>query len=284
MAILALSGKKQSGKNTVGKIANIILNSPQLNNQGVLDFLKKNIISNDNWQIKMFAEKLKQMVCLLIGCTMEQLENETFKNSYLGESWNKWSITSQFDTTYYTSYNEALFSHGGYYEPELIKMTPRLLLQLLGTECGREIIHPNIWVNSLMSEYKPRILPVIKQLLKEDSNLGLKEAKEEFFKGRRPKKLPEPEYPNWIITDMRFPSELEAVKSKSGITIRVNRDIYHSKDVPGKDGRVVVMRINEHPSETVLDNARFDYTINNDGSLEDLINKVREILTKEKLI
>ena len=33
-------------------------------------------------------------------------------------------------------------------------LTPRKILQLLGTECGREIIHPNIWVNALFTDYK----------------------------------------------------------------------------------------------------------------------------------
>ena len=37
-------------------------------------------------------------------------------------------------------------------------------------------------------------------------------------------------------------------------------------------------------SETVLDNAEFDYTIQNDGTLLKLIFKVRAILTNEKII
>ena len=37
-------------------------------------------------------------------------------------------------------------------------------------------------------------------------------------------------------------------------------------------------------SETVLDNAEFDYVIQNDGTIEELINKVREILIKEKIL
>ena len=37
-------------------------------------------------------------------------------------------------------------------------------------------------------------------------------------------------------------------------------------------------------SETALDNAEFDYVIQNDNTLEDLIQKVREILILEKII
>ena len=73
-----------------------------------------------------------------------------------------------------------------------------------------------------------------------------------------------------IITDMRFPNELKAVKDRDGITIRVNRPQLISKDF-------------EHESETSLDSSIFDYTIENDGELVDLVSKVREIMLKENL-
>ena len=87
MAVIGISGKAQSGKDTVGKIINILLNSPHLNNEGVLTFLRKNVITDKNWTIKKFANKLKDILCLLIGCTRTQLEDETFKNTELGEEW-----------------------------------------------------------------------------------------------------------------------------------------------------------------------------------------------------
>jgi hypothetical protein len=40
----------------------------------------------------------------------------------------------------------------------------------------------------------------------------------------------------------------------------------------------------EHPSETALDDTKFDYEIINDGSIEDLIEKVKEILIEQKII
>ena len=75
---------------------------------------------------------------------------------------------------------------------------------------------------------------------------------------------------------MRFPNELEAVKSRGGITIRVNR--------PWVDKNKEHQVITEHPSETALDNADFDYTIENDSSIEDLIHTVSLILKREKII
>ena len=121
-------------------------------------------------------------------------------------------------------------------------MSVRELLQKLGTEAIRDGLHPNAWVNALMCEYK------------------------------RPK-MSEYNPSNWIITDVRFPNELEAVKDVKGLTLKVVRPVEKSK-TPAR----------LHPSETSLDKAEFDYTIINDGSIEDLIEKVRQILITEKII
>ena len=136
-------------------------------------------------------------------------------------------------------------------------LTPRLLMQLLGTECGRDIIHPNIWVNALMSEYKTY------KETKDFINTTLKDN----------------EYPNWVISDCRFPNELEAVKSRGSISIRVERNVLNETAYE-KSYRIT----HEHESETALDNAEFDYTIDNNGSIEELIEKVKKTLIKEKII
>lgn len=101
MALIALSGKKQSGKDLTGKIINILLNSPQLNNKGVLNFLEKDIITDksyyyNKWEIKKFADKLKDIVCLLIGCSREQLEDESIKSLSLQELADKSIISKEF--------------------------------------------------------------------------------------------------------------------------------------------------------------------------------------------
>lgn len=72
------------------------------------------------------------------------------------------------------------------------------------------------------------------------------------------------EYPNWIITDCRFENEAQAVLDHGGIIIRVNR--------PG------VEAVNAHPSETSLDNWEFTHTLLNDGTIEDLYQKVSSLL------
>ena len=159
---------------------------------------------------------------------------------------------------YLTTTKKELKSYEGL---ELIKPTPRFLLQFIGTDLFRNQLHPEIWVNSLMSEYKKykETKPFINSTLKDEN------------------------YPNWIITDTRFENELKAVKDRGGVTIRVNRPDSVENALTGEKFPVKIYR-NEHPSETALDNAEFDYVIDNSGSLKDLEEKVLEILRKEKLI
>ena len=268
--LITLSGKIFSGKDTIGKILQILLNNPHLNNEGVLSFLKKDInfdsLYYKTWQIKKFADKLKDIVCILLSCTREQLEDREFKEKELGEEWwytygrigNKDILVPYLDMDKEFKNNSNSF---------IEKPTPRELLQLLGTECGREIIHPNIWCNSLMSEYVKTYPP------KEKGNMKVAV-------------MPRKEYPNWIITDTRFENELKAVKDRGGITIRVDRSFKHKVESAGGKFSLGhdVTPLYEHESEKALDNAEFDYVIQNDGTIEDLIDKVRGILVKEKLL
>ena len=55
-----------------------------------------------------------------------------------------------------------------------------------------------------------------------------------------------------------------------GITIRISR---FEEEIE-----------NEHPSETELDNEFFRYTVVNEGTIDELIDKVRDILINEGII
>lgn len=126
------------------------------------------------------------------------------------------------------------------------KMTVRDLLQKLGTDAMRTGLHTNVWVNALMADYTPE--------------WTTDEGKHD----------PLQEFPNWIITDTRFPNEAQAIKDKGGIVIRVDR--------PG------VKPINDHPSEVGLDSWKFDYKIANVSDLKALTGTVEMILLKENIL
>lgn len=208
------------------------------------------------WSVKKYADKMKDIVCILIGCTREQLEDRDYKETELGEEWRKWVVggvdfSTEADAMEYIKSN---YRYG--YTPEIKSyiITPRLLLQLIGTECGRKILHPNTWLNATFADWQPigyRSEPIDLPI-----NVGSVDIVD---------------YPNWIITDVRFPNEVTSIKQRGGIVIRLERDSATGVGV--------------HESETSLDTyTEFDYTIQNNGTVDELVEQVRAILTKEKLL
>lgn len=287
--IIGINGKIGSGKDTIGNIIQY-LTDKNVTTESFEFWYASNFYSvyqaTGLFKVKKFANKLKDITCLLINCTREQLENHDFKNKELGEEWRIYSIRTfnfenKLQTFIYASKEELIKAHPSSEDGGTIcdnVLTPRSLLQLLGTDCGRNIIHPNIWVNSLMSEYndftysREELISISEKNGNAVLNNDWSEITTEEIKIRIPAYLLKNKS-NWIITDMRFPNELNAVKQKNGITIRVNRD-----------NGTRAINTNPHESETALDNATFDYTIENDGTLDELIDKVKKILIKEKLL
>jgi hypothetical protein len=297
--IIGVNGKIGSGKDTVGKIIQYLTsecgNSNSSRHRTYAEFLKRGGGSNlrnfdqhyvSDWEVKKFAGKLKTTASLLTGIPVENFEDQEFKKALLGEEWG---------TVRHNPLNN-IEPFEKFHFNEL--MSVREFLQKLGTEAMREGLHTNVWVNALFADYKP---DYVKGLVTTFND-----------------KIPE-EYPNWIITDMRFPNEMEAVKNRSGITIRVERHsttfykysdeevIKKLKMIGYKDTSTGVWEelainegftysetlnkwsldeeiIQEHESETASDEANFDYVIDNNGTIEDLIEKVKEILIKENII
>ena len=266
--IIGISGHIGSGKNLVGKIIQYLL----LKKENKDSIWSKDAYFGDHptaaqwldtysdWKIKKFTDKLKDIVCIIIDCTREQLEDREFKEKELGEEWWYYKALHPFDkgklVQYQGNLSKATSQHW-----TLVKLTPRLLLQLLGTECGRQIIHPNIWVNALMSEYNGVICS------KKESNDFVLAGEEKIYV----------KYPNWIITDVRFSNEAKAIKDRGGILIRIERD-YILTGEP-EDPKI------QHESETALDNHQnWNYVIENNTDIVGLIQKIKDILLFEGII
>jgi hypothetical protein len=211
MAIIGVFGYAGSGKDTVGKL--IQYNMSRGSRIPIDELLEDHSMhewwleEQSGWEIKKWAGKLKTVASLITGIEVKKFEDQEFKKTSLGPEWG---------------------------------MTVRDLLQKLGTEAMRDGLHTNVWVNALMSDYKPG--PFYPEVPAEDHA----------------------EFPNWIITDTRFPNEAQAIKDKGGMVIKVDR--------PG------VGPVNGHPSEDALKDYNFDYVIHNDGSINDLDNKVMEFI------
>lgn len=108
----------------------------------------------------------------------------------------------------------------------------RRVLQVIGTEVGREIIGQDVWVEAAMKAA---------DLADDDVPL--------------------------VFTDVRFPNEAEALAERGFVLVRLTRETGLASD--------------PHPSETALDGCLVDYTVRNDGSLEDLTSALSEIVHRE---
>jgi hypothetical protein len=257
MSIIGISGRIGSGKDTVGKIIQSICAKDFGVYKTQLDFINGGDWVREKqsgWEIKKFAGKLKEIASLLTGVPVEMFEDQEFKQSYLGEQWAKTPVSPLSDATLFDKVDLDNL------------MTYREFLQKLGTEAMRDGLHTNVWVNALFADYK--LIPAKYEDLKEGQDILTKEWK----------------FPNWIITDLRFPNEMDGVKEKGGITIKVVRPCLECGGTGYHKMSCSKQYQMEHISEIALDGAKFDYEIINDGTIEDLIEKVRTILIKEKII
>ena len=205
--IIGVSGKAQSGKDTVSKMIAYVVwyykYSQRLKPFGVDNYnncTDKNqyyvLLNSIDWHQTSFARKLKTCLADILKTNLSNFELNEFKESNI----------------------------------EWLGMTVRELLQKFGTAIRNEVCD-DFWVK-----------------------VCLKDCEEDE---------------NWIISDVRFKSEAKGIKDLEGIIVRVNREGAGAGN---------------HISEIDLDDYSFDYVINNDGDMEDLLLKVKEFCIAYNLI
>lgn len=260
MAIIALNGYSGSGKDLVGKIIQYYT-SPCSNPAGRYrtfdQFLERGGGSaprdfdhhyQTDWEIKKFAGKLKEIASMLTGIPVHKFEDQEFKKTFLGPEWDTYGIIRAGGWRLVAVQpvpheKDGPWLKSGENKQVHRQMTVREFLQKLGTDGLRDGLHTNVWVNALFADYTFDM---------------------SGYSDRMTGKDIESLYPNWIITDCRFPNEAQAVKEHLGVVVRINR--------PG------VEAVNAHPSETSLDTWKFDYVIDNDDDVENLMEKVLYVL------
>lgn len=293
--IISISGKIGSGKDTVGKIIQYLTQKQHMNLDTVDTEKEFNVfvfsskLSDNLWQIKKFAGKLKQIVSILTGVSVEDLEKQEVKERELKEEWKRYFFIEKFSDKRIPSNFYGIFSNESeayktfgftdgiikkpfHLELDSEMLTIRQLLQEVGTNAMRNIIHPNIWVNALFVDYEKPAVKAIRE------TRGYTNHPNPF------------DFPKWIITDLRFPNELEAIRERNGFVLRVDRKIV-DKHICKHCGIETIeadflcyKAPKEHSSETALDNTKFDATIMNNGTIEELIKQVKAFLIANKIL
>lgn len=327
--LIGINGGIACGKDTVATIIQYLTTADK--SEKLLDRIKSGLdvngYHNSEWIVRKFADKLKDMVCLLIGCTRQELESQEFKNKPLSEEWCIWYLThyklnnrrisdlysSEEEVKSFINSDEFKKTNINDYQVESKILTPRIILQLLGTEGGRKVIHPQIWVNSLFADYKARDkgkahdMKDFSELYRHKECKSCKKSYSGYKRQYLCKECIEDEsiqfYPKWLLTDMRFPNEMKAVEQRNGLTIKVTRPyylrfpelfkVYSDQETELSEKNFIdwlstydneKYEILTHPSETSLVDESFDYTIVNDTNIDDLIEKVSEILKRENIL
>ncbi|CAB4241500.1 hypothetical protein UFOVP71_38 [uncultured Caudovirales phage] len=174
-----------------------------------------------------FAATLKDAVAAVFGWDRELLEGRT-------KSAREWR--EQVDPWWATRLNM----------PDL---TPRLVLQLWGTEVCRRSFHDDIWIASLEAR--------------------LRNATD-----------------NIVISDCRFPNEIKAIKNAGGKVIRVVRGpnpVWYDFAVSVNTGRDpsaqrFLSKYSVHASETAWVGTEFDMVIDNNGTVDELYTQLQSIV------
>ena len=172
-----------------------------------------------------FADKLKDGVSTIFGWDRAMLEGDTDESRQWREQRDDfWSAETE------------------------MEVTPRLVLQLFGTDCLRNGFHDGVWVSLLK-----------KHML---DNPG-----------------------NYVIPDVRFRNEQNMIRELGGEIWRVQRgDIpewYGCAMLDNTTGSDLMEEYDVHPSEYkwIDMNNKFDVTLYNEGTIEDLRQLVLNEIT-----
>jgi len=141
---------------------------------------------------------------------------------------------------------------------DMPNLTPRLMLQLWGTEVCRSGFHDDIWIASLENK--------------------IRKTKD-----------------NIVISDVRFPNEIKAIHNAGGLVVRIKRGVdpeWYNDAVNMNDGqsnmswlisKSRIEKLNIHASETAWVGGNIDHTVYNDSTIDDLFAQIKDLLPSQEL-
>ncbi len=182
--LLGFSGKMGSGKDTAAEWIR-------------QHWIEQNIPPS-RIQTVRFADKVKEIVALVLGVSVEMLNNREFKQTKLGSDWIVWKVTTPLEGCRLFSKKSEALSYCAHHPNsiwERQELTPRDLLIRLATDLGRNSIHPNIWVLATQREISKHL------------------AADCFV----------------LVPDIRFENEVQALQDLGGLVLRVNRKLLNTE-------------------------------------------------------
>ena len=179
------------------------------------------MLIEQGFQHESFANSLKDATASIFNWDRAMLEGDTSASRAQRETVDEW-------------WNERL---------QIPDFTPRVALQILGTDILRNHFHENIWVLSMEAR--------------------IKDAKQ-----------------NVVITDVRFPNEVRSIRELGGKIVRIKRgDDPEWFSLAASDHESMpVIYPNIHASEYSWASTTPDYLIDNKGTIEDLREIVNDLL------
>lgn len=130
------------------------------------------------------------------------------------------------------------------------EVSPRLMLREWGTTLGRDAFHNEIWISSLENKMK-------------------------HISG------------DVVISDCRFPNEIQAIRDAGGSIIRVKRGFEPDWRIDAENAlsdKAYAERVGKrlskkvHPSEWAWFATKLDHVIDNDGTIEELYKQLDDLV------
>ena len=180
------------------------------------------ILVSKGFKKESFADPVKDAVSAIFGWDRALLEGDTNESREFRETKDEW-------------WSKKTGQH----------ITPRAMLQMMGTEAGRDTFHPDLWIHSL------------------ERRVSNNE--------------------HTVIADVRFPNECEAIRNMGGYIVRVERgkepDWYQAALRANTEKNTDLMsNYAIHYSEWAWIGQKTDYNISNNGSMAMLEADIKHML------
>lgn len=177
------------------------------------------LVEHHNFEKLSFADKLKDGVSAVFGWDRQMLEGDNNDSRQWREEKDRFWSKETGKT-----------------------ITPRLILQLFGTDCMRNGYFDGIWVS------------LVKQKIIDNPDT------------------------NWVIPDVRFPNEVKMIQNAQGEVWQVRRGDLPVWFIDKRDNGVEPTDVHASEWAWIDRDESFEQIIQNDGSLEELLKKIEIIV------